>query len=116
MFRSFHTFALLLALSPALVQAQEAASPAIPTVEVRALRTAQPPSIDGHLSEETWGAATPVSGFIQRDPEEGKPATEDTEVRILYDDTAVYIGARLFDDDPAGLSRRLSARDNGFDA
>ena len=92
--------------------AQDAPRP----MEVRALRTARPPVIDGHLSEETWVAAAPVSGFTQRDPDEGKPATEDTEVRILYDDSALYIGARLFDHDPKLLARRLSARDNGFDA
>jgi hypothetical protein len=72
--------------------------------------------IDGHLNEEAWASAAAVSGFTQRDPDEGMPATEDTEIRILYDDSALYIGARLFDDDPQGLSRRLSARDNGFDS
>ena len=105
-----------LATCPAGVRAQEAPKAPIPAVEVKAVRTTHPPTIDGHLSEEEWVAATPVSGFTQRDPNEGKPATEDTEVRILYDDTAIYVGARLFDDDPQALSRRLSARDNGFDS
>jgi hypothetical protein len=93
--------------------AQQASSS---TAIVTAARTAHPPIIDGHLNEETWSVATPISGFSQRDPDEGKPATEDTEVRILYDDVALYVGARLFDDDPTHLARRLSARDNGFDA
>ena len=108
--------ALLLTMVAAGAMAQEAPRPALPpAVEVRALRTPHPPVIDGHLNEEAWATATPVSGFTQRDPDEGKPATEDTELRILYDDSAIYIGARLFDDDPTAMERRLSARDNGFD-
>ncbi len=105
-----------LATCPVGVRAQEPPKPLIPAVEVHAVRTSHPPNIDGHLNEEAWVGAPPVSGFVQRDPNEGKPATEDTEIRILYDDTAIYIGARLFDDDPQALARRLSARDNGFDS
>src|SRR5688500_13980422 len=105
--------AVLLPL-PSTAGAQETLP--VPALDVRAARTARPPVVDGQLSEETWAAATPVSGFTQRDPEEGKPATEATEVRILYDDAALYIGARLFDTEPALVARRLSARDNGFDS
>jgi hypothetical protein len=96
------------------VLAQTASLPAARVVT--ATRTTGPPLVDGQLTEEAWALATPISGFTQRDPDEGKPATEDTEVRILYDDAAIYVGVRLFDHDPAGLARRLSARDNGFDA
>jgi hypothetical protein len=84
--------------------------------QVAAARAARPPVIDGTLNEEAWALATPISGFVQRDPDEGKPATEETEIRILYDDAALYVGARLLDREPGGLSRRLTARDNGFDA
>jgi len=96
--------------------AQDASKPPVPRAELKATRTSHPPVIDGHLNEEAWATALPVSGFMQRDPDEGKPATEDTELRILFDDSALYIGARLFDDQPAAVSRRLSARDNGFDS
>ena len=54
--------------------------------------------------------------FRQRDPDEGKPATERTEVRVLYDADALYVAVRLFDSDPAGVSARLNARDGGTDA
>ena len=43
-------------------------------------------SIDGSLSEAAWATAPPVAGFIQTDPSEGRPATECTEVKVLYDD------------------------------
>jgi len=107
--------AMLVLGSPAPARARDLPPP-VAILEVKATRTPRPPEIDGHLNEEAWAAAIPVSGFTQRDPDEGKPATEDTEIRILYDDTALYIGARLFDDQPGALSRRLSSRDNDFDS
>src|SRR5689334_19410411 len=100
--RRLITAALLLSC-PAAVLAQDAPRTSVPSIEMKATRTTRPPDIDGHLNEEAWATATPVSGFTQRDPDEGKPATEDTEVRILYDDVALYVGVRLFDDDPHGL-------------
>ena len=83
---------------------------------VRAVRTPEPPQIDGRLSEDAWSQAPIADGFIQRDPDEGRPATEQTEVRVLYDQDAVYIGARLHDSQPALIARRLSARDELPDA
>ena len=69
--------------------------------------------IDGRLDEAAWAAAIPVTSFTQRDPDAGAPATERTEVRILYDGDAVYVGARLFDSTgrpSSRLGRRDSAR------
>ena len=74
-----------------------------------ATRTTAGLEIDGRLDEAAWTAARPVTGFIQRDPLEGEPATEPTEVRILYDDVALYVAARL--GDSRGVSRRLGRRD-----
>ena len=48
---------------------------------------------------------------MQRDPDEGKPATERTEIRVAYDDKALYVGARLFDSQPKRIVRRRSRRD-----
>ena len=67
--------------------------------------------IDGRLDEEAWKAATPVTSFTQRDPDAGRPATERTEVRIIYDAAAIYIGERLFDSTGAVRSR-LGRRDS----
>ena len=86
------------------------------TVPVRAARVPQPPVIDGKLTDESWRLVEPASGFTQRDPDEGEPATERTEIRFLYDDDSLYIAARLWDSEPAQISRRLSRRDNSADA
>src|SRR5512135_706081 len=91
------------------------ALPAAPARDVRAGR-AQSIVVDGRLDEEAWRRATPVSGFVQSDPDEGRPATEPTEVRVLYDDRAIYVGLRLIDDRPDQVSRRLARRDTTPDA
>jgi hypothetical protein len=75
-----------------------------------------PPTIDGRLIEECWDLAEPVGNFTQIDPDEGQPATELTEIRILFDDAALYISARMFDREPSLISRRLSKRDDDADA
>jgi hypothetical protein len=80
-------------------------------VSLIAVRTAEPPVIDGRLTEEAWSRAEAVSSFTQRDPDEGRPATERTEIRILYDNDALYVAARLFDSQPELIGRRLSRRD-----
>ena len=67
--------------------------------------------IDGRLNDDAWAAAEPATGFRQQSPHDGDPATERTEVRILYDDEAVYVGARMFDSDPSRIVARLGRRD-----
>ncbi len=60
-------------------------------------------ALDGVLDEDSWRDAPVASGFIQNEPREGQPATFDTEVRVLYDDDAVYFGVFARDDDPGAL-------------
>ncbi len=72
---------------------------------------ATPPVIDGHLDEETWKSATPFDGFIQRESKEGEPSTERTEVRVLTDGQALYIGAWLYDKEPQGIVAGEKLRD-----
>ena len=62
-----------------------------------ASRITESPSIDGALDERVWQEAAPLSGFVQAEPFEGSPASENTEVRILYDDEAIYVGVLLHD-------------------
>ena len=83
---------------------------------LRALRVERAPVIDGRLSDEAWSHAPVADHFRQRDPNEGQAATERTEIRVLYDDNALYVGARLYDTEPARISRRLTARDEHPDA
>ena len=68
-------------------------------------------TLDGVLAEPGWSQAQPVSDFTQREPDEGASATERTEVRVLYDDDAVYVGARLYDRSPDSVMAQLARRD-----
>src|SRR5436190_8492153 len=52
-------------------------------------------TIDGKLDEAAWAAATPITQFRQSRPDEGAAATLATEIRILYDDDALYVAARM---------------------
>src|SRR5262245_60742341 len=67
--------------------------------------------LDGKLDDQAWSAATPITEFVQFDPDEGKPASENTEVRVVYGDDALYIGARMFDRTPQAIHSRLVRRD-----
>jgi len=78
---------------------------------VSAVRADRPPTVDGRLDDSAWTLAPAVTDLRQTDPDEGAAVSESTEVRILYDATAVYIGARLFDRTPAKIVRRLARRD-----
>jgi hypothetical protein len=75
----------------------------------RAVPAEAPIRVDGRLDEVAWQAAPVVSDFTQLDPEEGRPASERTEVRILYTAEALYLGVRLFDRHP--VTTRLGRRD-----
>lgn len=66
-----------------------------------ATRTTGAITLDGALDEPEWTASPVARGFVQSDPAEGRPATFDTDVRMLYDDEAVYFGVVAFDDDPS---------------
>ena len=68
-----------------------------------AVETTEPPVIDGLLDEALWQHVQPATGFIQSDPLEGEPATEQTEVRVAFDRDYLYIAARCLDSDPAGV-------------
>ncbi len=81
-----------------------------------AARARTPISVDGKLDEPAWPEAPLASGFRQREPQEGAPATEATEMRVLYDDGALYVGVRLRDDEPAHIARQLSRRDEVAEA
>ena len=74
-------------------------------------RTTIPPVIDGYFREAEWSLPEPADGFVQLEPDEGRPATEQTEIRILYDDEAIYFGCRMFDSDPGAIVARLARRD-----
>jgi hypothetical protein len=80
-----------------------------------ASRITEAPSIDGALDERVWQNAVPLTGFVQAEPFEGAPASENTEVRILYDDEAIYVGVLLHDRDPSLIVTTDTRRDANLD-
>jgi hypothetical protein len=102
--------ALLLGLLPRTAVSQASPSEVDPgRPVVTAVRATGPIHIDGRLDEPSWAAAPPVTTFTQVDPDEGRPVSERTEARVLFDHEAIYVGMRLYDRQrPTG---RLGRRD-----
>src|SRR5678815_4537529 len=88
---------LLLAAHPLTTHAASVAAPPHPPL------TAAPASgirCDGVLDEPAWSAAVPATDLYQQTPDQGAPATMKSEFRVLFDDGAIYVGARLYDASP----------------
>lgn len=68
--------------------------------EVTAVRVDSPPRIDGHLDDEVWKTIDPIKQFTQVWPSDGSPATEETEVRIAYDEDYLYFAFKFYDENP----------------
>ncbi len=88
-------------------QTTDAANRTLPSS--RAARATGTIRLDGKLDEPAWAAAPVTDAFTQIDPEEGKPASQRTEVRVLFDDDALYVGVRLHDN--GAITARLGRRD-----
>ena len=110
--------------SAAAAQSSRAATPPVepgrtthrshdrPTPSVVAVARATPIQLDGRLDEPAWQSAEPATGFRQQQPDDGQPATQQTEIRVLFDDEALYIGARMLDTEGAvGVRTMLVRRD-----
>jgi hypothetical protein len=111
-------FALLLSAAPSLAAQQTTDSASMrrthasPVPMANAALREGTVVIDGRLDDEAWAKATPITTFTQLDPDEGKPSSERTEVRFLYDDGALYVAGRMFDaKGAAGVTSRLIRRD-----
>jgi len=83
--------------------------------EIRAWRVAEPPVIDGRLDEAVWEQAPFVADFKQKAARGGFPPRERTEVAILYDEEALYIGGRMMARDPSAIRARKGQRDDQTD-
>jgi hypothetical protein len=68
--------------------------------------------IDGILDEPAWAEALPAGDFVQHEPLEGEPATEKTEVLLIYDKDNLYVGVRCFDSEPTKILVTKSERDS----
>jgi hypothetical protein len=74
------------------------------------------PEIDGALNEPIWQTAAAGDGFTQREPKEGQPASEKTEVRVLYDNVNLYFGFRCHDREPDKIVAKQMRNDADLDA
>lgn len=70
-------------------------------------------TIDGKLDEEIWKTAEVASDFVMFEPDNGKPISYDkrTEVKVLYDDTSLYISAVMYDNEPNKILKEITKRD-----
>ncbi len=103
-----------LLIAPLLAESLLAQSPAhAPVASPSALRLPATARItlDGRLAEPAWASATAINDFRQYDPEVGAPATERTELRVLYDSSTLYFAIKAFDAKPADVIARILSRD-----
>lgn len=70
------------------------------------------PVIDGIVAENVWEQVEWTGEFIQREPYEGKPPSQETKFKILYDNNNLYVAIRAYDSEPDKIERRLTRRDN----
>jgi hypothetical protein len=84
------------------------------TRRIRVLHVSEAINIDGRLDESSWSQAEPATDFRQQEPNEGEPATEKTEVRLLFDDKNLYVGIHAFDSEPSRINSRELVRDATF--
>ena len=86
--------------------------------EVQAARLGETDTIvlDGVPNEAAWQKAVPASNFLQRDPDNGQPATERTEVRVIFDKDRIILGVTCFDTEPDRLLGNQMQRDQPFSA
>ncbi len=79
---------------------------------IRATRVATPLRIDGQLDESLYGSVTPVSDFIQVEPNDGAPATQKTELWVAFDQTSVYVSFRVWESQPDRMIVNEMRRDS----
>lgn len=79
--------------------------------QAHAVRVEHAPVIDGRLDDPAWAQARPIGELFQINPDQGVPPSETSEVRIVYDDRAIYFGLRLFDREPERIIVKTMERD-----
>jgi hypothetical protein len=81
-------------------------------VTVRATRITEPITLDGALDEAVYLRVKPIDGFLQQEPHEGQPATQRTDVWLLFDDRNIYVSARCWSTDPSRIVANEMRRDS----
>jgi hypothetical protein len=108
---------LLCVLAASRVAAQEVpAASAVATMRAERLAAGELIDLDGRLDEPMWSRAVPAERFTQSDPRNGAPATEASQIRIVFDSSHLYIGAELSDSEPTRLMGNQMIRDGALNA
>jgi hypothetical protein len=96
--------------------AATATSSAAATHAATAMKVPEAPTVDGDvLGDPAWANALPISAFTQEQPNEGQPSSERTEVRVIFTNDTLYIGAVMYDSDPSGIIISDARRDAPLD-
>ncbi|NIM50896.1 MAG: hydrolase, partial [Gemmatimonadales bacterium] len=105
------------ALDP--VQGQHRDGPSVEAVRLSTVSESASIRVDGSLDEDAWRRAPVATDLRQQEPREGAPATERTEIRLLYDESTLYVGVVAHDTRPDAVIARILQRDRvmqaGFD-
>src|SRR5215203_4670691 len=106
------SFVVVLASAAASAGGQRPAGADLIQITARPMADGAPSLVvDGKINDESWIGVEPYTNFIQTDPIEGAPASERTEVRVLFDKATLYIGVIAFDSEPAKIVVTQSRRD-----
>ncbi len=101
-------FFLILFLSTYVFHAQDIENKKSTTTH----RVAVSPKIDGILDDVAWEGAEIITDFVQNEPTPGIKSSQKTEVKVVYSDNALFVGAHLFDTDPDSILHQFTERDN----
>ncbi len=106
--RTGFVFLLLFSFTTGFVFAQA------PVKKTTAIKTTVPPKIDGLLDDHAWENAPVATDFVELNPVSGRHETQEnrTEIKILYDDDAIYIGARMYETSEKKVAHELVNRDH----
>lgn len=104
-------FLLTLLLTCSIIPCASAQTQLAPKKTLEAVRIGEKISLDADLNEQAWQSAPAATDFLFSWPTPGKPASEKTVVKVLYDDAALYIGVQCFDSQPDSIFHRITKRD-----
>jgi len=107
-------FLLFSLLAATFLQAQDKAMVEKRIYRTKALGEVPSPVIDGLLNDESWNIVAWTGDYIENQPDENTPPTEETKFKIVYDKKFLYFAFKCYDKDPKGIVKRLSRRD-GFE-
>ena len=85
-----------------------------PTAPATRIPASEAPTIDGDLSDAAWAKAPVISEFYQLEPKEKQPASERTEVRVLFDEDKIYFAFHVYDREPGAITASVKSRDGNL--